>query len=82
MHKILIFLFLQEPFVFDIEGEMYEYRTRIHRMVEQFPPPGKHGDWQLLLHKMVSSYLVILFTLHPGYNKKLGHKIKRRLNSY
>ena len=27
-------------------------------MVEQFPPPGKHGDWQLLLHKMVSSYLV------------------------
>ena len=37
---------------------MYEYRTRIHRMVEQFPPPGKHGDWQLLLHKMVSSYLV------------------------
>ena len=37
---------------------MYEYKTRIHRMVEQFPPPGKHGDWQLLLHKMVSSYLV------------------------
>ena len=50
--------FSQEPFVFDIEGEMYEYKTRIHRMVEQFPPPGKHGDWQLLLHKMVSSYLV------------------------
>ena len=48
--------------MFDIEGEMYEYRTRIHRMVEQYPPPGKHGDWQLLLHKMVSSYLVIYIT--------------------
>jgi hypothetical protein len=55
--------FGQEPFVFDIEGEMYEYKTRIHRMVEQFPPPGKHGDWQLLLHKMVSSYLI-----HQGFS--------------
>ena len=53
-----IYFCFQEPFVFDIEGEMYEYRSRTHRMVEQFPPPGKHGDWQLLLHKMVSSYLV------------------------
>jgi len=55
--------FGQEPFVFDIEGEMYDYRSRTHRMVEQFPPPGKHGDWQLLLHKMVSSYLI-----HQGFS--------------
>merc|ERR1719322_1535840 len=56
-------MILLEPFVFDIEGEMYEYRSRTHRMVEQFPPPGKHGDWQLLLHKMVSSYLI-----HQGFS--------------
>jgi len=55
--------FGQEPFVFDIEGEMKEYQLRIHRTVENFPPPGKHGDWESLLHKMVSSYLV-----HQGFS--------------
>ena len=54
--------FGQEPFVFDIEGEMKESQLRIHRTIENFPPPGKHGDWELLLHKMVSSYLV-----HQGF---------------
>ena len=55
--------FGQEPYVFDIEGEMKECQLRIHRTVENFPPPGKHGDWELLLHKMVSSYLV-----HQGFS--------------
>jgi len=54
--------FGQDPFVFDIEGEMKESQLRIHRTIENFPPPGKHGDWELLLHKMVSSYLV-----HQGF---------------
>jgi len=54
--------FGQEPFVFDIEGEMQELRTRIHRTIEHFPYSGKHGEWQLLLNKMVCSYLV-----HHGY---------------
>lgn len=54
--------FGQEPFVFDIEGEMQEIRSRIHRTIENFPYSGKHGEWQLLLNRMVCSYLV-----HHGY---------------
>jgi len=54
--------FGQEPFVFDIEGEMQETRSRIHRTIENFPYSGKHGEWQLLLNRMVCSYLV-----HHGY---------------
>jgi len=54
--------FGQEPFLFDIEGEMQEIRSRIHKTVEHFPYSGKHGEWQLLLNKMVCSYLV-----HHGY---------------
>jgi len=54
--------FGQDPFVFDIEGEMKESQLRIRKKIEAFPPPGKHGDWELLLHRMVSSYLV-----HQGY---------------
>ena len=54
--------FGQEPFVFDIEGEMREKQTRIHHMIQNFPAPGKHGDWQLILNRMVSSYLV-----HQGF---------------
>ena len=50
--------FGQEPFVFDIEGEMVERRAKILRGIESFPEPGRHGDWQCLLHNMVSSYLV------------------------
>jgi len=54
--------FGQEPFMFDIEGEMQEIRSRIHRTIETFPYTGKHGEWQLLLNKMVCGYLV-----HHGY---------------
>ena len=43
--------FGQEPFLFDIEGEMQEIRSRIHRTIENFPYTGKHGEWQLLLNK-------------------------------
>jgi hypothetical protein len=44
--------------VFDIEGEMSEFRTRIHRIVENYPAPGKHGDWQITLNKLVFSSFV------------------------
>jgi hypothetical protein len=54
--------FGQEPFLFDIEGEMQEIRSKIHRNIEGFPYAGKIGEWQLLLNKMVCSYLV-----HHGY---------------
>ncbi len=75
--------FGQEPFVFDIEGEMQELRSRIHRHVENFPPAGKHGEWQLLLNKMISSYLV-----HHGYgataeafSKATGQEIEEEWSS-
>nr|ACO11898.1 Ran-binding protein 10 [Lepeophtheirus salmonis] len=54
--------FGQEPFLFDIEGEVFEYRSRMHRIISDFPVPGRHGEWQQILQKMVSSYLV-----HHGY---------------
>ena len=49
--------FGQEPFMFDIEGEMQEIRSRIHRTIETFPYTGKHGEWQLLLNKYDNIYL-------------------------
>lgn len=54
--------FGQEPFMFDIEGEMSESRSRIHRSIENYPAPGKHGDWQMTLNKLMCSYLV-----HHGF---------------
>ena len=54
--------FGQDPFKFDIEGEMMEHRSKVGRQIEGFPTPGRHGDWQCLLHQMVSSYLV-----HHGF---------------
>ncbi len=44
--------FGQEPFMFDIEGEMVEHKARILRQIEIFPEPGRHGDWQFLLHQV------------------------------
>ena len=32
--------FGQDPFVFDIEGEMKESQLRIRKKIEAFPPPG------------------------------------------
>ena len=58
--------FGQEPFKFDIEGEMMEHRSKIGRQIEGFPTPGRHGDWQCLLHQMVSSYLV-----HHGFRSAM-----------
>lgn len=43
--------FGQEPFVFDIEGEMQEIRSKIHSTIEGFPYSGKYGEWQPLLNK-------------------------------
>jgi hypothetical protein len=64
--------FGQEPFKFDIEGEMMEHRTKISRQIEAFPTPGRHGDWQCLLHHMVSSYLV-----HHGFRCSIDVTLKK-----
>uniref|UniRef100_A0A4W3K3J7 RAN binding protein 10 n=1 Tax=Callorhinchus milii TaxID=7868 RepID=A0A4W3K3J7_CALMI len=54
--------FGQQPFVFDIEDYMREWRAKIHGTIERFPIGDRLGEWQTMLQNMVSSYLV-----HHGY---------------
>uniref|UniRef100_A0AAR2JGE2 B30.2/SPRY domain-containing protein n=1 Tax=Pygocentrus nattereri TaxID=42514 RepID=A0AAR2JGE2_PYGNA len=54
--------FGQQPFVFDIEDYMSEWRAKIHGMIARFPIGERLGEWQTVLQNMVSSYLV-----HHGY---------------
>ncbi|MBN3317870.1 RBP10 protein, partial [Atractosteus spatula] len=54
--------FGQQPFVFDIEDYMSEWRAKIHSMIARFPIGERLGEWQTVLQNMVSSYLV-----HHGY---------------
>uniref|UniRef100_A0A8C5PWR7 Ran-binding protein 9 n=1 Tax=Leptobrachium leishanense TaxID=445787 RepID=A0A8C5PWR7_9ANUR len=51
--------FGQSPFVFDIEDYIREWRTKIQAQIERFPVGG---EWQSVIQRMVSSYLV-----HHGY---------------
>ncbi|XP_078042024.1 ran-binding protein M isoform X1 [Augochlora pura] len=53
--------FGQEPFVFDIDDMLNELRVRTRLQIINHPTPD-HGQWQAVLHKMVSTYLV-----HHGY---------------
>ncbi|XP_076652591.1 ran-binding protein M isoform X2 [Halictus rubicundus] len=53
--------FGQEPFVFDIDDMLNELRVRTRLQIINYPTPD-HGQWQAVLHKMVSTYLV-----HHGY---------------
>ncbi|CAH0589981.1 unnamed protein product [Chrysodeixis includens] len=54
--------FGQQPFVFDIEDMLRELRARTRRAIDEFPLPDDQGQWQQVLHRMVSTYLV-----HHGY---------------
>lgn len=57
--------FGQEPFVFDIEGEMRELKRKTRDTISQLSwPSKKYGDPQTVIQKMVSSYLV-----HHGYSQ-------------
>eukprot|EP00088_Acartia_fossae_P037946 TRINITY_DN3918_c0_g1_i15.p1 TRINITY_DN3918_c0_g1~~TRINITY_DN3918_c0_g1_i15.p1 ORF type:complete len:574 (-),score=151.05 TRINITY_DN3918_c0_g1_i15:508-2229(-) len=56
--------FGQDPFLFDIEGEMIELRRRTRSVIRDLTWPNKYGDPQAVLRKMVSSYLV-----HHGYSQ-------------
>ena len=56
--------FGQEPFVFDIEGEMRELRRKTKNTVANLSWPRKYGDQQSVLQKLVSTYLV-----HHGYSQ-------------
>ncbi|XP_071054407.1 ran-binding protein 9 isoform X2 [Onthophagus taurus] len=55
--------FGQEPFVFDIEDMIKELRASTRLSIQDFPVPEGQGEWQALLNKMVSTYLV-----HHGYS--------------
>ncbi|KAM3959367.1 ran-binding protein M [Aphomia sociella] len=54
--------FGQQPFVFDIEDMLRELRARTRLAIDEFPLPDEQGEWQQVLHRMVSTYLV-----HHGY---------------
>lgn len=54
--------FGQHPFVFDIEDYMREWRTKTQAQIDRFPIGDREGEWQTMIQKMVSSYLV-----HHGY---------------
>ncbi|XP_063852377.1 ran-binding protein 9-like [Scylla paramamosain] len=54
--------FGQSPFVFDIGEMMRELQSRVRNTIQTFPVPDTHGQWQSMLHRMVSTYLV-----HHGY---------------
>ncbi|KRT83612.1 hypothetical protein AMK59_4171 [Oryctes borbonicus] len=55
--------FGQEPFVFDIEDMMKELRSRTRLSIYDFPVPESQGEWQALLNRLVSTYLI-----HHGYS--------------
>ncbi|VVC96517.1 unnamed protein product [Leptidea sinapis] len=54
--------FGDQPFVFDIEDMLRELRARTRVTIDEFPLPEGQGQWQQVLHRMVSTYLV-----HHGY---------------
>ncbi|KAK7595097.1 hypothetical protein V9T40_001530 [Parthenolecanium corni] len=54
--------FGQSPFVFDIEDMMKELRARVKNTIYKYQIPDSYGQWQTVLQKMVSTYLV-----HHGY---------------
>ena len=75
--------FGQEPFKFDVEGEMRELRRKTQGVIEELCWPRRHGDAQSVLHNMVATYLV-----HHGYSqtaesfaKSAGQEISEELTS-
>jgi len=55
--------FGQEPFVFDLNDMILEMRNRIRDTIVHFPVQISQGEWQGILNRMVSSYLI-----HHGYS--------------
>ncbi|MCL4124384.1 UNVERIFIED_CONTAM: hypothetical protein GTU68_067453, partial [Idotea baltica] len=54
--------FGQAPFVFDIKEMTRELSNGEQKTIKNFPVTDTYGQWQTMLHKMVSTYLV-----HHGY---------------
>lgn len=54
--------FGQQPFVFDVEDMLCELRARTRLAIHDYALPDSQGQWQAVLHRMVSTYLV-----HHGY---------------
>jgi len=75
--------FGQEPFKFDVEGEMRELRRKTQGVIEELAWPRRHGEAQGVLHHMVATYLV-----HHGYSstaetfaRSAGQEIQEELAS-
>ncbi|KAJ7409181.1 Ran-binding protein 10 [Pitangus sulphuratus] len=47
--------FGQQPFVFDIEDYMREWRAKIQSTIKRFPIGDRLGEWQAMLQKIVLS---------------------------
>lgn len=43
--------FGQQPFVFDIEDYMREWRAKIQGTIKRFPIGDRLGEWQAMLQK-------------------------------
>ena len=41
----------QQPFVFDIEDYMREWRAKIQSTIKRFPIGDRLGEWQAMLQK-------------------------------
>ena len=73
--------FGQEPFKFDIEGEMRELRRKTQVVIEELSWPRKQGDAQAVLHNMVYNcgwlnyrlltpyFQVSTYLVHHGYSQ-------------
>ncbi|KAG7275298.1 hypothetical protein CRUP_018272 [Coryphaenoides rupestris] len=58
--------FGQQPFIFDIEDYMSEWRAKIDSMIARFPIGERLGEWQSILQNMVSSYLKLVLAGRVG----------------
>jgi len=54
--------FGQSPFVYDVEDDMRELRSRVASTILNYPIPDKQGHWEASLQRMIATYLV-----HHGY---------------
>ena len=54
--------FGQQPFVFDFEDYLKEWRSSCKTTIDEFVVKDEYGELQSILHKLVSSYLI-----HHGY---------------
>jgi len=75
--------FGQQPFMFDIEAKKQELKSQVIRNIENFSTTNTDTNWQSILQRVVSGYLV-----HYGYSstadcfaKSTGQSISEEISS-